>query len=360
MARILIADDDAINRELLHAYLEPVGFELIDAADGQQALDIVARQEADLVLLDVMMPGLDGFAVTERIKAASQSELLPVVLLTALADRDSRVRGLRAGADEFLTKPVDRHELLLRVGHLLALRNKERALVSRNVELAELHRFREEVSAMIVHDLKNPLSVMLANTDYLLETAGTDRDALDAMRDTKSAGKRALRLLANLADVSKLESGALGLKREPTNVAALIEPLVEQRLHMAEAREIRMQCGIDHGAHILADGDMMVRVVENVLDNAFRHTPAGGRIDISGVPLDHAVQLRIGNSGPPIPLDARGRIFDKFAQAGGGVGRMNLGLGLYFCRLATEAHGGRIWVEETPELPTVFGFELPA
>ena len=78
------------------------------------------------------------------------------------------------------------------------------------------------------------------------------------------------------------------------------------------------------------------------------------------MPLDGAAQLRIGNSGAPIPVEARGRIFDKFGQAGGQVGRMNLGLGLYFCRLATEAHGGRIWVEETPELPTVFGVELPA
>ena len=233
----------------------------------------------DLLLLDVMMPGLDGFAVTERLKADAAGALLPVILITALADRDSRVRGLRAGADEFLTKPVDRHELLLRVGHLLELRRKERALVSRNVELAELHRFREEVSAMIVHDLKNPLSVMLANTDYVLESTA-EADALEALRDTRSAGRRALRLLANLGDVSKLEAGALDLRRELTGVAGLVEPLVGQRLHMAQARDIRLRCGIDRRARILADADMIVRVVENVLDNAFRHTPPGGRIDI--------------------------------------------------------------------------------
>jgi len=360
MATLLLVDDEAINRELLHAYLEPLGYELIDAANGTEALAIVDERRPDLVLLDVMMPGLDGFAVTERIKAATRDELLPVVLLTALADRDSRMRGLRAGADEFLTKPVDRHELLLRVGNLLRLRAKERSLLTRNVELVELQRFREEMSAMLVHDLKNPLSVMLANTDYLIEGFRDDSDALEALRDTKAAGGRALRLLSNLLDVSKMEARQIELRRELTEVATLVEPLVGQRAHMATARDIRIQCAIARGARIFADSDMMSRVVENVLDNAFRHTPPGGRIEVAGAMIDRTVQVRIGNSGLAIPVEARSRIFEKFGQGEGQVGRMNLGLGLYFCRLATEAHGGRIWVDETPELPTVFGLEFPA
>jgi signal transduction histidine kinase len=360
MATLLLVDDEPLNRELLHAYLEPLGYDLIDAADGEEALARVDADHPDLVLLDVMMPGLDGFAVTERIKAATASEFLPVVLLTALSDRDSRVRGLRAGADEFLTKPVDRHELLLRVGNLLRLRAKERSLVSRNVELVELQRFREEMSAMLVHDLKNPLTVMLANADYLIDGLGAaDRDTMEALRDSKSAGARALRLLANLLDVSKMEARQLELRRELTDVVTIIEPLVGQRMHMATARDIRIDCAIDRGARIYADRDMMARVVENVLDNAFRYTPPGGRIDIAGGAVERGVQVRIGNSGRPIPVESRSRIFEKFGQGEGQVGRMNLGLGLYFCRLATEAHGGRIWVDETPELPTVFGLELP-
>jgi signal transduction histidine kinase len=176
-----------------------------------------------------------------------------------------------------------------------------------------------------------------------------------------NAGRRAARLLSNLLDLSNLETGRWQLRRVRTEVATIVEPLVGQRSHMAGVRDIRISCDIDRSVRVFADADLISRVVDNVLDNAFRHTPAGGRIEVSSAATDGMVQLRIGNTGVPIPDEARERIFEKFSRAGAGnVGRMNLGLGLYFCRLATEAHGGRIWVEQTAELPTVFGLELPA
>jgi signal transduction histidine kinase len=367
MATLLIVDDEPLNRELLHAYLEGLDHRLVDAASGQEALDVAQDAHPDLVLLDVMMPGLDGFETTRRLKSAFKDELLPVVLVTALADHDSRLRGLRAGADEFLTKPVDRHELLLRVSNLLSLRSHQVSLARRNVELVELQRFRDEMSAMVVHDLKNPLAVMLANIEFVLdgrETAGSpsanpseDREAL---LDSRAAGQRMVRLLANLADLARLEIGQMSLSRSRFHIGDIVEPLMRQRAHLAQARDITLGTSIDTHEQIFADPELISRVIENVFDNALRHTPTGGRIAVCGRQATGAVQLKIGNSGPPIPLQARDRIFEKFAQAQGEVGRMNLGLGLYFCRLAAEAHGGRMWVEETKELPTVFGLELPA
>jgi signal transduction histidine kinase len=218
------------------------------------------------------------------------------------------------------------------------------------------------MSAMLVHDLKNPITVMLANVDYLLQAAepAAQGESLSALHDTQVAGRRALRLLGNLLDVARLESSQLQLRREYTDVARLLGPLVEQRSHMAVSRDISMRCHLDRGATVYADTELISRVVENVFDNAFRHTPVGGVIDVQGFATSHGAQLRIGNSGAAIPSEARQQIFERFAQAHEHVGRMNLGLGLYFCRLATEAHGGRIWVEETRDLPTVFSIELPA
>ncbi|HEY7955917.1 MAG TPA: response regulator [Polyangia bacterium] len=361
MARILIVDDEAINRELLHAMLEGAGHQLLDAALGAQAIALAEKERPDLVLLDVMLPDLSGFEVAERLKAQSAEEFLPIVLITALSDQPSRLRGLRAGADDFLSKPIDRHELMLRLGNLLALRAKEAALTQRNLELVELQRFRDELSAMIVHDLKNPLSVMLANVDYVLEGGEPgEAEKLDALRDCKTAGKRALRLLANLLDATRLEAGRLNLRRCRTEVAELLDPLMHQRAHLAESRGVTLHSAIAPESRLYADVELIGRVVENVFDNALRHTPPGGRIEVQAWPQAEQLELRIGNTGPAIPLETRGLIFEKFGQAGAGAGRMNLGLGLYFCRLATEAHGGRIWVEETRELPTVFGLELPS
>lgn len=360
MFTILVVDDEALNRELIHAYLDEVGYEVADVESGEEAIAAVEQRCPDLVLLDVMLPGLSGFETAERIRAKTSGQFLPIVMLTALADQASRLHGLRSGADEFLTKPVDRNELLLRVGHLLALRAKESALTQYNAELLELQRFRDEMSSMLVHDMKNPLSVMLANAEYVMELCTADQsEQVQALRDIKTAGRRALRIIANLLDVARSDAGSLRLHRAPIEVAALVEPLVHERTFMAGVRGIELRCSIDPRAIIAADRELLSRVVENIFDNAFRYTPAGGRIEVQGLSSTDAVQLRIGNTGSPIPLDERTRIFERFAQSTGKVGRMNLGLGLYFCRLATEAHGGRIWIEQTPELPTVFGLELP-
>jgi two-component system, sensor histidine kinase and response regulator len=360
MAKILIVDDEPLNRELLHAYLEGAGHELYDADSGESALLLAAQLHPDLVLLDVMLPGLSGFETAERLKSTHRNEFLPIILVTALADHGSRLRGLRAGADEFLSKPVERHELLLRCANLLALRQKEMTLVQRHVELVELQRFRDEMTTMIIHDLKNPLSVIMANVEYVMQSGGSnEEETVAAMRDSREAGQRAVRLLANLLDVARMETGQLRLKRSRLPVAGLIDPLVKERSHLADSRGITLQTSIARGAEVNADVDLITRVVENMFDNAFRHTPPGGRISVAGRAEDTRMQLRIGNSGAPIPADARDRIFEKYGQAQPGIGRMNLGLGLYFCRLAAEAHGGRIWVEETIELPTVFGIELP-
>jgi signal transduction histidine kinase len=359
VATILIVDDERINRELLHAYFDGSPHELIDADSGEAALHTALAVRPDLVLLDVMMPGLDGFATTKRLKTLFADELLPVILVTAMHDHESRIRGLRAGADDFVTKPVEQHELALRVQNLLALRAKEAALVRRNVELVELQRFRDEMSALVVHDLKNPLSVILANIDYVIDGVGDEQQHREALLDAKSAGARALRLLANLADMTRIEAGQLPLDRHPMQVAALLAPLVKQRTRLAQSRAIVLDSTIDPELPVFVDAELISRVVENVFDNALRHTPPGGRIAVRGVAQPDAVQIRIGNTGRPIPFDARTRIFEKFAQGTAQAGRMNLGLGLYFCRLAAEAHGGKIWVEETRDLPTVFNLELP-
>src|SRR5215813_9967528 len=144
MARILIVDDSAVNRELLHAYLEGSGHELVDAATGEEALEIAERTTCDLVLLDVMMPGIDGFETARRLKQLHVTDFLPVILVTSLADQASRVLGLEAGADEFLSKPVDAQELHVRIRSLLALRAKDIALSAQNLALTELDRFKTE------------------------------------------------------------------------------------------------------------------------------------------------------------------------------------------------------------------------
>jgi two-component system, sensor histidine kinase and response regulator len=362
MARILVVDDSAVNRKLLAACLAETGHELIEAESGERALELAHAQHPDLVLLDVMMPGIDGFETTRRLKAAAGDGFLPIVLITALNDHASRLTGIATGADDFLTKPFDRQELLARVKNLLALRAKDLALVERSLALVELNRFKDEMSALIVHDLKNPMAVILSTCDFLSRELGPGAaDAIhrEALEDARTAGRRVMRLLANLLDVSRIEASHLDLRRAPTDVGALLDDIAHQRRLLAQAKRI----GLDVAAHGLvnvdADGDLLSRAVENMVDNSLRHTPRDGRVELAAEGSHELVRISVANTGKPIPVEARSLIFEKFGQASPLVGRTNLGMGLYFCRLATELHGGRIWVEETPAFATVFVMELP-
>jgi two-component system, sensor histidine kinase and response regulator len=361
VARILIVDDSKVNRELLHAYLEGSGHELVDAASGEQALALAEATPPDLVLLDVMMPGIDGFETARRLKQLHATNFLPVILVTSLADQASRVLGLDAGADEFLSKPVDAQELHVRIRSLLALRAKDIALAAQNLALTELDRFKTEMSSLLVHDLRGLVAVVVANHDFLADRLRDGEPmVLESIEDSRSAAQRLLNLLVNLLDTTRMEANRIELVRSSVDVHGLLEGLVKQHRLAARARKLTVDMRVENGLRVLADADMLSRVVANIVENAMRYTPKAGCILLSADVADGLARIRIGNTGSAIPRAARSVIFEKFAQVSPDHGRMNLGLGLYFCRLALEAHGGRIWVDETPELATVFVLELPA
>jgi two-component system sensor histidine kinase/response regulator len=358
LPKLLVVDDDERNRALLRACLEDASTRILEADSGEAALDLCASAQPDLVLLDVMMPGIDGFETARRIKQAAGETFLPVVLITALSDQESLLRGLQSGADELLTKPINTHELVLRVRNLLALRTKEMTLRSRNLNMLELMRFRDEMSALLVHDLKGPTAVVELSLDYLRELTTRDHNAAEALSDALSATHRISRIVGNMLDLVRLESERLVLQTQTTRPGRLLSEVAGVRAPLARRRTVQIQLQVDDGLEVDADVDLLTRVIENVLDNSLRHVPEGGHILLQAAARDERALLLIGNDGPPVEPDMRQAIFEKWHQGGGNGKQGNLGLGLYFCRLAMEAHGGRIWVGDQP-LPAVFGLEIP-
>jgi two-component system, sensor histidine kinase and response regulator len=359
MTTILVVDDEPGNRFLLRTCLEGNGRTVVEAASGEQALTAIDRLDIDLVLLDVMMPGLDGFETARLIKERATETFLPVVLVTALTDRDSRVRGLQMGADEFLTKPIDEHELATRVRNLLSLRRKERTLRERNHQMLELMRFREEMSALLVHDLKTPTSIVDLSIDFVQgQLTSPDPRIMDALMDARRATERTRRIVSNMQDLVRLESHRLVLHRQAARPAELLSTVAEGRAALARKRTVSVELETDSELEVDADVDLITRVLENVLDNSLQHVSDGGHILLRAEAQGGSARMLIGNDGPPVPQALRHVIFDKFGREEPCRTRRNLGLGLYFCRLAMEAHGGRIWVSDEP-MPAVFGIELP-
>lgn len=229
-----------------------------------------------------------------------------------------------------------------------------------NTALVEEAHARDEVAAMLVHDLKSPLSIIMANYDYLVEGYEGTGEFLEALRDSRSAGRRMLRLLENLVDLGRLECRTLEPKRSDVNLGELLESVVEQRRTFMRSRQLELELVAAPDVVVRADADLLVRVVENVLDNAFRYTPRAGRLEVELRMTDDSAELRIGNSGAAIPVELRTHLFAKHGQSGDGAhGRMNVGPGLYFCRLAVEAQGGRIWIEQTERCRRSSGSDSP-
>ena len=331
---------------------------VLEASTGAEALEIAQRSAPDLVLLDVVMPGMDGFETTRRLKQEGGDVFLPVVLVTALSDAEARLRGLEAGADDFLTKPIDRAQILPRVRNLIGLRDRELRLRERNLDLLELIRSRDDMSSLLVHDLKNPMMVVQMCLTHL--ASSQPRPRRPRLPPRRPPGHR-----AGSTASSRTCSTSCGWSRGASRsiVRRPAPPICWPRW----PRRAVPSCAsgpvhVDLAGRPGPAGERRrrfahARVIENVVDNSLRHVPVGGRIVMKAEARGDVATITIGNDGPPVPSDMRETIFEKYAR-GENAGRTNLGLGLYFCRLAVEAHGGRMWVSDEP-LPAVFALRAP-
>jgi two-component system, sensor histidine kinase and response regulator len=365
--KVLVVDDNAENRALAEATLTEEGYDVILASGGQEGINLFEREQPDCVLLDVRMPDLDGFAVCTRIRSLPEGAHTPVVFLTALRDVDTFDRALRAGGDDFLTKPVRPTELIVRVQAALKLKRMSAELRenydlvrSQRDDLMRLTLQKERLTAFVVHDLKNPVASMDLHAQVLLADRELPQRARDAALQIRSDARGLMRLLLNLLDISKSEEGKLDLKPTAVDLVALAREILDAAEVKAQAAGVTLEVSID-ARLVTADADLLRRVLENLVDNALRHTPRGGTVRVmSGVTDGHA-RISVADSGVGIAPELSGRIFEPFVQLEGdhrATTRTGRGLGLTFCRLAVEGHGGRIWVEDA-EPGAVFVVSLP-
>jgi signal transduction histidine kinase len=354
-SKVLVVDDNGQNRALARATLEDEGYTVVLAENGEEGLRAFHEQRPDCVLLDVRMPGLDGLAVCSKIRELPQGSDVPIVFLTALRDIDTFERALRAGGDDFLTKPVRPTELVVRVQAALKLRRmsadlrEHYELVRRQRDdLMRLQLQKERLSSFVVHDLKNPVSAMDLQAQVLLADATLPQRARDAAAHIRSDARSLMRLILNLLDISKSEEGKLVPRLAAVELAELGRTALESVELKASLSGVQIRHALEGGS-VFADPDLLRRVLENLLDNAVRHTPKQGTVSLSATSDGEFTLIRVEDAGQGIPAEMREKIFDPFVQvdtparSGSRAGR---GLGLAFCRLAIEAHGGTIWVED--------------
>jgi two-component system sensor histidine kinase/response regulator len=346
----------------LQDLLESRGYTVWTAADGEQGLAMASERSPDVMLLDVMMPRLNGFDVCRRLKANQSTAMVPVLLVTSLNAREDRLEGIGAGANDFITKPIDTGDLLLRVRNAVTTKRLHDEVSSQFRKLQELEAARDTLTHMIVHDLRSPLTGLQGYLDLLRigVASGSKDEVLEWAGEAHAVAGHLKEMISQVLDVSRLESGDMPLSPEVTDLVELLPRAVASLGPPPEGIEIVFETA-EQPFVVACDQEVMARVVANLVGNAFKFAPSRGEVRIGLEVSDGVVRVTISDDGPGVAPEHRKVIFEKFGQAPlGRAGKArSTGLGLTFCKLAVEAHGGTIGVDSSNGGGARFWIELP-
>jgi len=381
--RILIVEDDPATVELMEAQLHGEGYSVDSVRDGEEALQRVSQARPDLVLLDIMLPKKSGFEVCKEIKSREEARAIPVIMVTALTDMESRVKGIAAGADDFLSRPVDKSELLARVKSILRisrlhdelaresrtarestekLEMQQRVLKSMSTQLMQASHLKYEFIVNMSHALRTPLNVIIGFSEMLQdELVGKLNDKQSKyVTNVRESGRELQQLIANVVDVFKIDTGKVPLETTEFPLKDTIDLALETYADIAQDKGLEVSVEVaPEVSRICADPQKLSTILDNLLSNALKFTPDGGRVIITADLLEDRVRVCIADSGIGLsPKDCE-RVFSEFYKAPNVAGGTGSGLGLAISKKLVLMHGGEIWAESAKEGGARFIFTLP-
>lgn len=348
---ILVVDDNAENRALARATLEDEGYVVILARSGLEGIERFTQDNPACILLDVRMPGLDGVSACEQIRALPGGEDVAIVFVTAQREVETFDRALAVGGDDFLTKPFRPSELVVRVQAALRLRklSGERSELYAEVKqqrdaLQRLQLQKEQLASFLVHDLKNPVGAIELQAQRVLRDPAVSERSKSAANAIRDEARALMRMILNLLDLSRADEGQLSPAPQPLDAAATVRTVLDELRARATASQVELTSEIE-APELHGDPDLVHRVLANLVDNAIRYAPENSAVTVIVRPGAGATELCVRDRGAGVTPERRAHIFQRF-ESGDRVSHQNRGLGLAFCKLAVEAHGGSIQVED--------------
>jgi signal transduction histidine kinase len=361
---ILIVDDVPANLKVLADILKSEGYKVRPVPNGTMALQVALKEKPDLILLDIMMPDMDGYEVCRRLKESDMLKDIPVIFISALNDTKDIVKALQCGGVDFITKPFQAEEISARVNTHLKLHQQSVMLLEQSKELLQLNASKDKFLSIIAHDLRGPLggfmglSEMIADESQLLSP---DKKQ-DMIRILSDSARNIYNLLENLLEWSKMQQGHTAFNPQITELKRLVTDCTKLLFDVSRKKDINITVDVDNDQKVFADFNMFQSVIRNLVSNAIKFTPKGGRVIISAdLTENKTLVISVKDTG----IGMNGEMVDNLFclsvnnSRPGTEGENSTGLGLLLCKEFVERHGGEIWVESEEGNGSRFSFTIP-
>lgn len=375
--KILVVDDVQSNVLLLKALLGREGFGIVYAMNGTEALEKVKSEHPDLILLDVMMPDMDGFEVAGHLKVEPEQAEIPIIFLTALNDSASVVKGFQLGANDFISKPFRREELLIRVEHQLSLVDARRIILRQTEELRKTIAGRDKLYSVIAHDLRSPMASikMLCNTIMMsIDPQTVPGDVFEMLEMTNKTAEEVFSLLDNLLKWTKSQLGKLSNVPQPIDMVGLVDGVIEVFKPIAESKLISLELDSEvEFINVIVDIEMIKSVVRNLISNAIKfshkNTVVMVHVKVQDVMDENKTEegngkevlVTVSDRGCGIKNEDQEKLLNEstYFTTFGTDSEEGSGLGLLLCKDFVSKNHGRLWFTSEEGVGSNFNFTIP-
>lgn len=362
-SRILIVDDNPANIGVIYKYLDQAGFPIVVSEDGETAVKLAEKEAPDLVLMDIMLPGIDGYETCRRIKALASCTDVPIVFMSALSEVEDKLEGFKAGGVDYVTKPFHREEVLERVKTHLTIKKQRDKLRELNLALEEAVRTKDRFFSIIAHDLRGPFTALLGAADMIHDSVVSigDKATTEMIAILKTSIENTYLLLENLLEWSRIQRDVLKLSPESQNLARTATSSCAALKTTMEEKDIAFSVNVPEDFSVFADRNMLGTMIRNLVGNAVKFTPRGGRVVVSVAEMKEGrAIIEVRDSGVGIPKERLDTLFngDHSLHTRGTEGEKGSGLGLALVKDFVERHGGKLLVESEPGKSSAFRFDV--
>lgn len=349
---ILLVDDTPNNINVLRKLLGSEGYKIAIAPNGSKALELIPKIQPALILLDVMMPDINGYDVCRKIKQDPNTKDIPVIFISAKSDIEDTIEGFKIGAVDYIAKPFRHEEVLHRVKIQLQLRTSMLEVERQNKKLIELDKTKNRVMGTVAHDLRNPIGAITGYAELILDEFNSiikiePEVVKDTLEKIRSISLQLNTLVNDLLDSSAIEHGSLTLNKSSFSVTSLIKERINICEYRLKSRNIKLLLDVVDDVTVTADSPRIAQVIDNIICNGIKFSPENSQINVKIIKHDKQIRISIKNQGQGIAEDKLESIFNPFSENSTALssGDKSTGLGLAIVKKIIEVHQGEIFVE---------------